>query len=95
MITLSAYVGDGIHEKEIDAQNAKMSGLKQQKEENMGCVSSVTSVCVSYFNFFFTLPKERSFLFCMKVFCTSPRNPSLLWLFKAFLLIWGLKAANQ
>ena len=36
MVTLSAYVGDGIHEKETDAQNVKMSGLNQHKEENVG-----------------------------------------------------------
>ena len=36
MVTLSVYVGDGIHEKEIDAQNAKMSGLNQHKEANVG-----------------------------------------------------------
>ena len=29
-------MGDGIHEKEIDAQNAKMSGLNQHKYENVG-----------------------------------------------------------
>ena len=36
MVTLSAYVGDGIHEKEIDGHNIKMSGLNQQKEEKCG-----------------------------------------------------------
>ena len=36
MVTLSAYVGDGIHEKETDAQSVKMSGLNQHKEENVG-----------------------------------------------------------
>ena len=46
MVNLSAYVGDGIHEKEIDAQNAKMYGLNQHKEENVGFVSNLTSVCV-------------------------------------------------
>ena len=49
--------GDGIHEKEIVAQNAKMSGLDQHKEENVGLVSNLTSVCVSYFNFFLALSK--------------------------------------
>ena len=73
--TLSAYVGDGKHEKEIDAQNAKMSGLNQHKEVNMGFVSNLTSVCVSYFDFVLALSKELSFLFfCMKVFCRSPRR---------------------
>ena len=36
MVALSAYMGDGIHEKEINAQNAKMSGLNLHKEENVG-----------------------------------------------------------
>ena len=72
MATLSAYVGDGIHEKEIDAQNAKMSGLNQHKEEIVGFVSNLTSICVSYLNFFLALSNGHSFLFfCMKVFCTS------------------------
>ena len=61
MVALSAYVGDGIHEKEIDAQNAKMSGLNQQKEEIMGFVSKLTSVCV-FFCFFFLI----SFWFYLK-----------------------------
>ena len=75
MVTLSTYVGDGIHEKEIDAQNAKISGLTQHKEEIVGFVSNLTSVCISYFNFFLALPKEHSFLcFCVKVFCISPRR---------------------
>ena len=75
MVSLSAYVGDGIHETDIDAQNAKMSGLNQHKEENVGVVSNLTYVCVSYFYFFSALSKELPFLFfCMKVFCTSPRR---------------------
>ena len=48
MVALSAYVGDGIHEKEIDAQNAKSSGLNQHKEENVGFVSNLMSVCIFY-----------------------------------------------
>ena len=52
MVTLSEYVSDGTHEKETDAQNAKMSELNQHKEENVGFVSNLTSVCVSYFIFF-------------------------------------------
>ena len=52
MVTLSAYVVDGKREKEIDAQNNKMAGLKQYKEENVGFVSNLTYVCVSYFDFF-------------------------------------------
>ena len=68
-------MGDGIHEKEIDTQNARMSGLNQHKEEIVGFVSNLTSVCVSYFNFFLALSKEQSFLsFCTKVFCTSPQR---------------------
>ena len=66
MVTLSASVGDGIHEKEIDAQNAKMSRLNQQKEEIVGFVSKLTCVCVFYFNFFLVLSKEQS-LFCFSV----------------------------
>ena len=42
MVTLPAYVGDGIYEKVIEAQNAKMSGLNQHKEENVGFVSSLS-----------------------------------------------------
>ena len=41
MVTLLAYVGDGIHKKEIDAQNAKMSELNRHKEENVGFVSNL------------------------------------------------------
>ena len=32
-----------------------MSRLYQYKEENVGFVSNLTSVCVSYFNFFLAL----------------------------------------
>ena len=49
-----------VHEKEIDAQNARMSGLNQNKEENVRVVSNLTSVCVSYFDFFLALTKEHS-----------------------------------
>ena len=49
-----------INEKEIDAQNTKMSELNQLKEENLGFVSN-TSVWVSYFDFFLALSKEHSF----------------------------------
>ena len=34
-------MGDAIHEKEIDAQNAKMSGLNQHKE-NVWFVKNLT-----------------------------------------------------
>ena len=75
MVILSAYAEDGIHEKEIDAQYAKISGLNQHKEENVGFVSNLTPVCVSYFDFFSALSKEHSFVFfCIKVFCSSPRR---------------------
>ena len=53
MVTLSAYVDDGIYEKEIDTQNSKMSGLNQHKEEYVGFVSILTSVCVFLFQFLF------------------------------------------
>ena len=82
MVTLSAYMSDGIHEKEIDAQNAKMSGLNQHKEENVGFANNLTSVCISYFIFFLALPKEHSFLcFCVKVFCTSPCRLIMITIF--------------
>ena len=82
MVTLSAYVGAGIHETEIDAQNTKMSGFNQHKEENVGFVSNLTYVCVSYFDFFLALSKELPFLFfCMKVFCTSPRRLVMIIIF--------------
>ena len=35
-----------IYEREIDTQNAKMSGLNPHKEENVGFVSNLTSDCV-------------------------------------------------
>ena len=35
MVTLSAYVSDGIHEKDINVQNSKMSESNQQKKENV------------------------------------------------------------
>ena len=82
MVTLSVYAADGIHEKETDAQNAKIFGLNQHKEENVGFDSNLTSVCVSYFNFFLVLSKERSFLFFfVKVFCTSPRRLVMITIF--------------
>ena len=75
MVTLSAYVGDGIYEKETDTQNAKMSGLNQHKEENEGFVSSSTYDCVSCLNFFSVMSKEHIFLFfCMKVVCIRTRR---------------------
>ena len=100
MVTWSANVGDDIHEKEIDAQNDKMSGLNQHKEENVGFVNNLTSVCVSYFNFFLALSKERSFLFfCMKVFCTSSRSlvttTILLTLPCLLMLIITVEACKQ
>ena len=42
-----AYVGDGIHEKDINVQNAKMSGSNQQKEVNVGFASN--NVCLAFF----------------------------------------------
>ena len=45
MVTLPVYVGDGIHEKEINVQNAKMSGSNQQKE-NVGFASN--NVCLRF-----------------------------------------------
>ena len=86
MVSLSAYVGDGVYEKEIDEKNAKMSGLNQHIEESMGFVSNLMSVCVScfiFFLFFFlALSKEHSFLFfCVKVFCTSPRRLVMVTIF--------------
>ena len=84
MVTLSAYVDDGIHEKEIDTQNAKTSGLNQHKEENVGFVSNLKSVCVSYFIFVLALSKEHSFsFFCRKVFCTSPHRLVTITIFLA------------
>ena len=46
MVTSSRYVGDGIHEKEINVQNAKMSGSKY-KVETVGFVSN-NMVCLHY-----------------------------------------------
>ena len=61
MVTSSAYVGDGINEKEISVQNAKMSGSNQQKEENVG-FAGIMSVCIFYF-ILLAISKEHLFLF--------------------------------
>ena len=77
-----------IYEREIDTQNAKMSGLNPHKEENVGFVSNLTSDCVSYFNFFLALSKEHLFLFfCIKVFCTSPHRLVMTPIFLTLLCL--------
>ena len=50
----SACVGDGIHEKDINVQNAKMSGLNPQKEKKkMWGLSAIRSFGVCFVFFFF------------------------------------------
>ena len=48
MVTSSAYVGEGIHEKE---RNAKMSRSNQQKKWKMWGVPAITPFCAFDFNF--------------------------------------------
>ena len=47
MVTSSAYVGDGIHEKEIKVQNAKISGTNERKDQNVGFASN--NVCLPFY----------------------------------------------
>ena len=56
-----------VSKKEINLQNAKMSGSNQQKEENVG-LPAIISVCVFAFNFLLAISKGPLFLFfCIKV----------------------------
>ena len=80
MVKFSIYLNRRVFV--MDAQNAKMSGLNQHKDENVGFVSNLTSVCASYFNFFLALSKENSFLFFLeKRFCTSPHRLVVITIF--------------
>ena len=74
-------MGDDIHEKEIDTENTKMSGLNQHKEENVGFVSNLTSVCVSYNLIYFWLYLKNIYSCSSEVFCISPRRLVVITIF--------------
>ena len=70
MVSSSAHVGDDLHEKEINVQNAKMSGSNQQKqEENVGFANN--NVCLHFLTLiFFWLYRKNIYSCssaCMKV----------------------------